>query len=385
MNRMAFSREDVEDAKRGRPAGELSGYAAARGLEFLEGRTPAGFRIALPCDEERQFSVMRGVLPGGAYGVLAHEALGIEWTGDSSDWNGTFYGVRVTATRRTRKRDALAFVPAVGNFFMNDPVRALVLAPCSVAAVRLPQLAGTRLRIDTRGTAPPYVSANKVKLGGSWRIFGVPEPDPALAAGPVADLLAAHGEDGLFQVIVESGTLLVRRNGYLDEAGLDELARAAGVVAAHFREVGCARAEPLPFTAELPAPPRTLEPWWDEWAAETAGRLGLALEDPAAYHRAFPALPVPGEARVVMRGDVPGVGSGRLVVHREGDSARPAVLLAAPPGTEPTPPGGVPHRDHGLRVETCDGLLAAWSVTSYWGTSRAGDLDAFCRAAAAVL
>src|SRR5690349_13830615 len=103
MNRMAFSRDDVEDAKRGRPASDLTAYAAARGLEHLGSRTPAGFRVALPCDEERQFDVMRGVLPGGAYGVLAHEALGIPWTGDSSDWNGTFYGVRVTATRKMRK------------------------------------------------------------------------------------------------------------------------------------------------------------------------------------------------------------------------------------------------------------------------------------------
>src|SRR3954470_23943843 len=125
-NRAAFARADVEDSKRGLPALELREYAAARGLEFLDHAPAAGFRTALPCDEERQFNVMRGVLPGGAYGVLAHEALGIPWTDDSSDWNGTFYGLRVTATRKMRKRDALAFVPVVGNFFMNDPARALV-------------------------------------------------------------------------------------------------------------------------------------------------------------------------------------------------------------------------------------------------------------------
>lgn len=42
-------------------------------------------------------------------------------------------------------------------------------------------------------------------------------------------------------------------------------------------------------------------------------------------------------------------------------------------------------REHGVRLEIADGLLAAWSVNSYWGGAMAGDLDAFCASAAAVL
>jgi hypothetical protein len=64
-NRAAFSRDDVEDAKRGAPAIDLREYAARGGLEFLDHATPAGFRAALPCDPGLQSNVLRGVLPGG--------------------------------------------------------------------------------------------------------------------------------------------------------------------------------------------------------------------------------------------------------------------------------------------------------------------------------
>jgi hypothetical protein len=65
FNRVAFSREDVLDAKRGRPDAELRDYAAARGLEFLDHGTPAGYRAALQGSPEMQANVMRGVLSGG--------------------------------------------------------------------------------------------------------------------------------------------------------------------------------------------------------------------------------------------------------------------------------------------------------------------------------
>ena len=65
LNRAAFSRDDVEDAKRGQPAFDLRDYAAGRGLEFLDHGTPAGFRAAVPGREELQSNVLRGMLPGG--------------------------------------------------------------------------------------------------------------------------------------------------------------------------------------------------------------------------------------------------------------------------------------------------------------------------------
>jgi hypothetical protein len=81
-------------------------------------------------------------------------------------------------------------------------------------------------------------------------------------------------------------------------------------------------AEPRAFDSQLPPPPsdpRDLPAGFhpgEEWrkrALEIADRHGLALENPVAYHRAFPSLPVPGTAYVVLRGGDPrtlvGVGS----------------------------------------------------------------------------
>lgn len=93
----ALRPEDVADAKRGQPEFELRDYAAARALEFLDHGTPAGFRAALPGRPEVQHNVMRGVLPGGEYGVLANEGLEIGYSIDSLDWNGTFHGLRLVA------------------------------------------------------------------------------------------------------------------------------------------------------------------------------------------------------------------------------------------------------------------------------------------------
>src|SRR4051812_4689719 len=387
-NRAAFARADVKDSKRGFPEIDLREYASARGLEFLDHATAAGFRAALPCDEERQFNVLRGVLPGGAYGVMAHEALEIGFSGEDLDWDGTFHSVRVVARGgMTTGQFLLSLIPVVGWVTPGGEPTAQVRLPCTVAGVRLPELAGPRLRLDRRRAAPPYTGANRVKLDGGWRLTSDPAFDPgtiaAVTGGAVGEALAAHAADGLFQVIVESATLLVRRNGFLDPAGLDALATMAGAIAAHLRAVGLAHADPRPFATALRTPATPAAGRWAAWTTETAAGYGLTAEDPGAYHRAFPSVPVPGQAVVVLRGDVPHVGEGRLVVHKEGDSARPAVLVAAPAGREPTPPGGVAHP--GLRVESADGVLAAWGTTSYWGDAMAGDVDAFCAAAAVVL
>ena len=71
----AFAREDVADAKRGHPASSLHGYAAARGLEWLDRRAAAGFSAADPGYPDHRFNVMRGVLPGGRFGVAFHQLL----------------------------------------------------------------------------------------------------------------------------------------------------------------------------------------------------------------------------------------------------------------------------------------------------------------------
>src|SRR5215211_1159355 len=403
LNRAAFSQADVEDAKRGYPDFDLRDYATRGGLEFLDHGTPAGFRAAVPCAEELQSSVLRGMLPGGEYGVIAHEGLEIGTSVDGFDWGGSFYGVRVIAKGGG---GVLGLLPVVNWFFESATAR--VRLPCTVAAVRVPETAGTltNLRFDRRRSAPPFSFGNRAKLGEfvrekGWDLYAGEKPGPEvvarLAAEPVAGLLRAHTEDGLFQAVVWWGTLVVRRNGFLrTPEELDELARAASLFARRLREVCLPLAQPQRFDTGLPSPPYRggldappgffVEDQWSRWGKETGDRYRLEPEDPLAYHRAFPSLPVPGIACVVLRGTIPRLGvSGRLVVHREREAARLAVVMAAPPGSEATPPGGRMFREHGVRLEIADGLLAVWSINSYWGSAMAGDLDAFCAAVATVV
>ncbi len=407
-NRAAFSRADVEDARRGHPDFELRDHASWLGMEFMDHTTPAGYRAALPCQAELQTNVLRGALPGGEYGILAHEGLEVGWTVNGSDWGGTFYGVRITAGggERFRLRDALKpLIPGWGVFGRSaEPLPARV--PCTVASVRVPETAGTHpyMRIDTRRSSPPFSFTNRTKLDDligedGWSLWCEPKPEretvEGLVAGPVGELLRAHSEDGLFQVVVWFGTLVVRRNGFLRPEGLDELGRAAGVMAGRLREVCRPLTEPRPFDAQLPpllsSEARDLpagfypgEPW-RKWALETAERYGLAIENPVAYHRAFPTVPVPGTAYLVLQGKVPHVGQGRLVIHKERDAFRAAVLVAAPPGVQTTPPGGVHFREQDARLEVADGLLAVWGTTSWSGYSMLDHIDAFCGTAAAVI
>jgi hypothetical protein len=405
-NRTAFSKADVPDAKRGYPDFDLRDYATRRGLEFLGHATPAGYRAALPYDEELRSNVLRGTLPGGAYGMLANEGLEIGHTGDSPDWGGTYYGTRVVA-----KGDfggILGFVPVV-NWFVGSSATAKVRVPCTVAAVRVPETVGalTHVRIDRRRSSPPFSFGERTKLAElvgekGWDLYAGMKPEPdvvaRLLAEPVAGLLRAHTGDGLFQAVVWWGTLVVRRNGFLrSPEELDELGRAASLLARRLREVCLPLAEPQRFDTALSPPPYrgslvdappgfVVEHHWSRWAQETGDRYGLESEDPLAYHRAFRSLPVPGIACVVLRGTIPGLGvSGRLVVHRERVSARPAVVVPAPAGAEPTPPGGRVFREHGVRLEITDGLLAVWSIDSYTGSFMAGDLVAFCAAVSALL
>jgi hypothetical protein len=277
--------------------------------------------------------------------------------------------------------------------------------PCTVAGLRAPETAATHpyLRIDTRRSSPPFTFTNRTKLDDllatdGWSMWCEPKPEPetvrGLVAEPVAELLRTHREDGLFQIVAWWGTLVVRRNGFLHPEELDELGQAASLLAKRLREVCVALADSEPFGAELPAPPSSgrdlpagFHPGevWRKWALETAEEHGLELESPLAYHRAFPSVPVPGMAYVVLRGEIPQVGPGRLVIHRERDAVRPAVLIAAPAGAESTPPGGLLFPAHSARLEIADGLLAVWSLTSWSGHSLLDHIDEFRGTAAGVI
>src|SRR6185312_11558657 len=114
---------------------------------------------------------------------------------------------------------------------------------------------------------------------------------------------------------------------------------------------------------------------------------GLALEDPVAYHRAFPELAVPGRAFAVLRGELaPGV-IGRVAWHTEkpiatNNDGRNAVLI--PTGAAPTPRTGVRMPDEPLNYWVGDGILAVWELRSKELRGDLGDMDALVERALAL-
>jgi hypothetical protein len=403
-NRAAFARADVAAAKRGAPSVNLNGYAAARNLRFLDHVTPAGYRASIPADPELQANVMLGTLPGGVHGMLAHESLRLPIAHGRIAWSASFYGVNVSNVEGFRLR---ALIPIISDLFPVDTSFPDALAPCTVAAVRLPETVAVqqRLRIDKIEKAPPFDFGNPGDLGEfglpGWRIQTDPPADPSflsdVLADPVASCFKSHDQDALFQVIVRYGTLTVRRNGYFeDPASLDELGQATSAIAAALRRACGARLSPRPFRDPLPPPGSHRgtampigygpEPPWPMWSMRLQSEYGLTPEDPVAYHQALPTSPVPGVARLVMRGTLPLVGrEGRLVFHAEPDTSRAAVLIAAPPGTPDTAPGGEPLSERRVYYDVGNGIATVWCLPSYTGGAMLGDLGLFLATAASVL
>jgi hypothetical protein len=402
-NRAAFARADVAAAKRGAPSVHLDGYAAARHLRFLGHVTPAGYRACVSADPELQANVMLGTLPGGEHGILAHESLRLPIARGGIAWSGAFYGVKARTVDGFRLR---SLIPIICDLFPPDTSFPDALAPCTVAAVRLPETVAVqqRLRIDKIDKAPPFDFGNAGHLDHfglpGWRIQADPPADPSFVndvlADPVASCLESHDQDALFQLIVRYGTLTVRRNGYVeDPAALDDLGQAASTIAAALRRACRARLSPQPFQRPLPPPVSHKgtglpigygpEPPWPMWSMRLHSEYGLTPEDTYAYHQALPTSPVPGVARLVMRGPLPLIGrEGRLVFHAEPDTSRAAALIAAPPGTPDTAPGGEPLSERRVYYDVGNGIATVWCLPSYTGTAMLDDLEAFLATAASV-
>jgi hypothetical protein len=395
----ALAKEDVADAKRGHPDVDLSDYAAHRGLEVFTGKMAAGFRGALPVFEEYRFNVLRGVLPGGSYGMIFHELMEVPHRGSAS-MSGTLYGVYAkTPGKFWSPRNFLPDrhdIPYIGWMFNPTEDKGpptpfgseSVWIPCTVAATHVPEatLPLHFFRLDRRHHHLPYDFAHHRKLDDAglpgWHMRADPEPSATLLGrlleGPLVDLLRRK-QDGFFQLILIRGTLIVRRNGFgKDGAAFDELASDLAVAAAAVRRACLPEAAPRPFGEPLPAPPEQQDPgapelsrtppFWREAFAGLAASLGLTLEDPVAYHRAFPSMPVPGRCASVMRGRLPGYQSeGRLAHHSERspmatNEMRAAVIVPASSSAEETPAGGVREIDRKLVYDVRGGLLSMWST-----------------------
>jgi hypothetical protein len=357
----AFARADVADAKRRRPDVDLSDYAARRGLEMLGSRNAAGFFAALPLDEQLQFNVLRGELPGGEQGILFHEvlALPVSPEGGVAGADGLFGYVYNSPGGGFRARHVLANLVPWGDLATDiladirrptphrtDRLADCIGIPCTTAAVLVPEAA----------------------LEESTRDLSMDRP--------------------YAKVEVRYGTLIVRVNGYLrDDAELDELARLACSLTREQRGAGERAADRRPFDRPLPPPGDEVPPPWADPLDAYAWKHGLCLEDPAAYHRAFPSLAVPGRAFGVLRGELaPGV-VGRVAWHTEkpietNNDGRNAVLL--PTTAAPTPRTGVRLPDEPLNYWIGDGILAVWELRSKELRGDLGDMEALVERALAL-
>jgi hypothetical protein len=274
----------------------------------------------------------------------------------------------------------------------GDPLASCIGIPCTVASVLVPEVALEQFTIDNR-PKPRFVPHHREKLG-DWTLLARDAPDPRLRdrfLSPAAcDVLAELGTRPYVKLEVKYGTLVVRVNGYLsDDAELDGLARAACVLARELRAAGELVADRRPFDRPLPAPDLGApEPWADALDAY-AWKHRLGVEDPVAYHRAFPDLAVPGRAFGVLRGELVDGIVGRVAWHTEkslatNNDGRNAVLLPAPPGAAPTPRAGVRLADEALNYWIGDGMLAVWELRSKELRGDLGEMDALVRRALAL-
>lgn len=383
----AFAPEDVADARAGRPSGDLREYGAARGLAWLDRARPLGFAAASPGFDEYRFSVLRGTLPGGRYGVLMHQLMEVPVTG-SPNVSGTLHGTYVNTGGRwwmpslPNRTD----IPIIGDL-LDPPTDNSPREPFDTDAVWIPTTAVATLvpesvlplfltRLDRRDHLAPYDFDQRRDLGAAglpgWRLrtHGVPVSEALLGrllTPAVHEILTRRSLDPYFGLLALRGTLVVRRNGFLlDPTELDRLATDTCAIADAVRDACLPELAPRPLTEPLPSPRSDhpeVTPAWRDGYIKVAIRLGLAMENPDELHRAFPALPLPGRVVAAMNGDLGGGVQGRLVYAAElnlkaAERARGAVILAARPGTPDSPPEGerhdgwklVHHRRSGMHV-----------------------------------
>jgi hypothetical protein len=407
--RAALAREDAADAKRRMPDTDFSGYAAARGLDHLGSRNAAGFFAALPLDERLQFNVMRGDLAGGRYGLLFHHLVAWPVDEEGLPEGGPFYNIVWNPPLKLEKGWWKQMIPVAGVFF-NDPEptkEAACGVPCTAAATLVPETAWMpgRMSIHNHGT-PWMVPGHREKLKDrdlpDWTLQASVEPPPGLVdrllTGPLRALLeyVTAARPAYFTIEIEYGTVTITRNGFVkDEQQFDALANLVCLAGDAIADAFRAQTAPQPFDrplapADWPEQGVSMNPYklGDPWLVPVHAlehRLGLTLEEPQAYHLAFPSVPVPGQAMAVLRGRIPGTEQvGRIAFHTEKsvfrhNDGRNAVLLPARPGAAETAPAGVRLADRRLNYAVRDGIFVVWELRSSGRLGELGDVDTLIR------
>ncbi len=396
-------RELAADAARGRPDADLTDWAGRRGLSY-RGCSPQGGHLSVTCpwSEDILFNVVRGSWPGGTYGVLCHEARLYD-----VDTAGFFHGGEVSGPRESWAEfvaDAIVPLPLGGGL-------SYFKVPYTSAGARVPHLATLAgLHVARRGERHTTGDA----LLGIWRErplddLGLQDHWVAairkhsdestverLLAGPIRALLAVQQGLG-FEIRVEYGQVIVSRQDFLRrDEDLDALVAAAEALARAVADICVPQAGSRPLATPLPPPewlasvrrkPNKKHTLWPigarlETVVRIAEERGMAVEDPRAFHVAFPGCNHPGESFGVLHGRLPGTTlTGRLLCCAERPMALPddfrkllsdpggpvgsdVAVVAVDAGAPATPPEG--ETDGDLRVAVADGVLTAWRGRPRW-------------------
>ncbi len=345
---------------RGEVRFELREWAAAHDLTFVDEAPIMG--VAFMPRRLSLSNVCFGVLPGGEHGAAGHE----------------FRANSNNAPTRWRTRVAVRVPEAVA------PLRRFAIT--NTPEMQRNELGPTDQRLDPGlvGLAQMTMTcANPVDVNVLT----------ALLSGVTRTLLDSY--PGPFELSYEFGTLTLTRNrDYLDGADLDSHCQTLCAIAQAMRAECLTAAHPLPFETELAAPA-----WLDEAPPEgpevrrvagvtmvtpsgpiatqfTAGfdmplpepwrstvvalAGGAPLEDPLAYHAAFPQNPVPGHAFAVMRQAQDG-STARIAMHTEGQLGTGACAVLMPVnGSAGDHSAPITTEPEVLSVAVKDGLMAAW-------------------------
>jgi hypothetical protein len=200
---------------------------------------------------------------------VCHERLRVPATGGKPPQGGGWWGVKYSPPRGLRPDlGELLDPPDLTHRLVDalDPTDLLMtdlsdllgggraepeddafLVPCTVAAARLPDLPSElpRLRIDRRWRVPPHGFEHRVALKGvglsGWHLQTAPSPPEhrvlELVDGPLGELIAGSRK-GFFQLVVDGGAIVVRRNGFLgSDADLDRHTQALATAASAIRHL----------------------------------------------------------------------------------------------------------------------------------------------------
>jgi hypothetical protein len=376
---------------------DLTGYAAARGLDRRGPRPQMGYLLATcPWHEQLLVDVARGTLPGGVPGVVAYEARPFEedmsWlfpTGDEGGARGFL---------RDLKPGWRDLVPVPVPSWRTS----YITVPFTLAGARVNHtgaVTGLRvMRAHERGTQSGESTSIRRGLDElglhDWVADVRKRSDDAVVdeilRGPVREVLSVE-RGPCFEIEIGYGQVVVAQQGFLGaDDELDALTEAASLLANGVRSIVARARPPQPFGDALPEPewlaqvaalPKDKHTFWPvgallERVYAVAAERNLALEDSFAFHRAFANLPVPGEAFGVLRGP-----EGRLAFCAErpmqlpmdlghwlkdagGDVGCDVAMLPAAPGTPDTPDDG--ERVEDLRIAVRDGVLLAWRRRPRW-------------------